>query len=315
MLLLDDCTVWWSCYCACHEDTGRPIGTAPLILNLATRWRWLFFKPQGKALYRFIKNRVYPMPGFVGLGKYKISYFSRIRTSHRLAHSLAAMPVRLFRLRTALPCAWEFGSNSVYICGEYSVLLYQTTRRHIASPWDPVRNYFIKTQAVSETPHNSPLWRHYALDAGRNDWCSSLCWFLHVWSPTNCFARKNYINCFWRWLSEVFLIRGEAELHIATVRLFLKTYPESYFFTFFFTLFQFKQRIVPYFFTCCLVSSVLCILIHEWGLMILFHTATRWRSWLRNCATNQKFARSIPDGVTRIFFIPPALWPWARLGP
>jgi len=28
---------------------------------------------------------------------------------------------------------------------------------------------------------------------------------------------------------------------------------------------------------------------------------TRWRSWLRRCATSQKVAGSIPDGVTRIF--------------
>jgi len=28
---------------------------------------------------------------------------------------------------------------------------------------------------------------------------------------------------------------------------------------------------------------------------------TRWRSWLRHCAKNQKVAGSIPDGVIRIF--------------
>jgi hypothetical protein len=28
---------------------------------------------------------------------------------------------------------------------------------------------------------------------------------------------------------------------------------------------------------------------------------TRWRSWLRHCATNRKVAGSIPDGVTGIF--------------
>jgi hypothetical protein len=28
---------------------------------------------------------------------------------------------------------------------------------------------------------------------------------------------------------------------------------------------------------------------------------TRWRSWLRHCATSRKVAGSIPDGVTRIF--------------
>jgi hypothetical protein len=28
---------------------------------------------------------------------------------------------------------------------------------------------------------------------------------------------------------------------------------------------------------------------------------TRWRSWLRHCATNCKVAGSIPDGVTGVF--------------
>jgi len=28
---------------------------------------------------------------------------------------------------------------------------------------------------------------------------------------------------------------------------------------------------------------------------------TRWRSWLRHCATNRKVAGSIPDGVIGIF--------------
>ena len=28
---------------------------------------------------------------------------------------------------------------------------------------------------------------------------------------------------------------------------------------------------------------------------------TRWRSWLRHCATSRKVAGSIPDGVTAIF--------------
>ena len=34
---------------------------------------------------------------------------------------------------------------------------------------------------------------------------------------------------------------------------------------------------------------------------------TRWRSWLRHCATTPKVAGSIPDGVIEIFH---ALWPW-----
>jgi hypothetical protein len=38
---------------------------------------------------------------------------------------------------------------------------------------------------------------------------------------------------------------------------------------------------------------------------------TRWRSWLRHCATSRKVAGSIPDGVLDI--VPAALWPCARL--
>jgi hypothetical protein len=37
-----------------------------------------------------------------------------------------------------------------------------------------------------------------------------------------------------------------------------------------------------------------------------------WHTWLRHCATSQKFAGSIPDGVTGIFIdiiILAALWP------
>jgi len=38
---------------------------------------------------------------------------------------------------------------------------------------------------------------------------------------------------------------------------------------------------------------------------IIFITAdTRWRSWLRHCATSRKVAGSIPDGVTGIFHWP-----------
>ena len=32
-----------------------------------------------------------------------------------------------------------------------------------------------------------------------------------------------------------------------------------------------------------------------------FKGGTQWRSWLRHCATSQKVAGSIPDGVNGIF--------------
>jgi hypothetical protein len=31
------------------------------------------------------------------------------------------------------------------------------------------------------------------------------------------------------------------------------------------------------------------------------HWGTRWRSWLRHCATSRRVASSIPDGFTEIF--------------
>ena len=36
-----------------------------------------------------------------------------------------------------------------------------------------------------------------------------------------------------------------------------------------------------------------------------------WRNWLRDCATSQKVAGLIPDGVVGIFHF--ALWPWGWL--
>ena len=48
-------------------------------------------------------------------------------------------------------------------------------------------------------------------------------------------------------------------------------------------------------------------LIHFYELSIfmalhnLIQGGTRWRSWLRHCATSPKVAGSIPDGVTGIF--------------
>ena len=37
------------------------------------------------------------------------------------------------------------------------------------------------------------------------------------------------------------------------------------------------------------------------GIALPFKGATRWRSWLRHCATRRKVAGSIPDGVNVIF--------------
>ena len=46
--------------------------------------------------------------------------------------------------------------------------------------------------------------------------------------------------------------------------------------------------------------------IHMRGIIISFMSLSlcpgpRWRSWLRHCATSQKVAGSIPDGVIGIF--------------
>jgi len=44
---------------------------------------------------------------------------------------------------------------------------------------------------------------------------------------------------------------------------------------------------------------------------------TRWCSWLRHCATSQKVAGSITDGVIGTFIdiiLPVALWSWGGLG-
>ena len=37
------------------------------------------------------------------------------------------------------------------------------------------------------------------------------------------------------------------------------------------------------------------------GGLHFFHWGTRWRSWLRHCATNRKVSGPIPDGVTGTF--------------
>jgi hypothetical protein len=39
---------------------------------------------------------------------------------------------------------------------------------------------------------------------------------------------------------------------------------------------------------------------------------TRWRSWLRHCATNRNVAGLIPGGVIDII-VSVVIWPWVRL--
>ena len=45
--------------------------------------------------------------------------------------------------------------------------------------------------------------------------------------------------------------------------------------------------------TCIVHLLLFCTLTNKWG--------TRWRSWLRHCATSRKVAVSIPDSVIGIF--------------
>ena len=39
----------------------------------------------------------------------------------------------------------------------------------------------------------------------------------------------------------------------------------------------------------------------KYGVVYLLYRGTRWCSWLRHCATSQKVAGLIPDGVFGIF--------------
>ena len=48
-----------------------------------------------------------------------------------------------------------------------------------------------------------------------------------------------------------------------------------------------------------LITSAHIVLIFNVGTTLKW--GTRWRSWLRHCATSRKVARSIPDGVIEIF--------------
>jgi hypothetical protein len=42
--------------------------------------------------------------------------------------------------------------------------------------------------------------------------------------------------------------------------------------------------------------------VEETGHEISLTEGSRWRSWLRHCATNRKIAGSIPDSVSDFFF-------------
>jgi hypothetical protein len=43
------------------------------------------------------------------------------------------------------------------------------------------------------------------------------------------------------------------------------------------------------------------IIINSICIIIIIIRGTRWRGWLRHCATSRKVTGSIPDGVTGIF--------------
>ena len=50
------------------------------------------------------------------------------------------------------------------------------------------------------------------------------------------------------------------------------------------------------------LQSVLhVVLFRPRNVFCTLHWGTRWRSWLRHCATSRKVAGSIPDGVIGIF--------------
>ena len=66
-----------------------------------------------------------------------------------------------------------------------------------------------------------------------------------------------------------------------------------------FILYSYKYILCFPFQTCNCVQSASSIA------MIPDYRTTRWRNWLRHCATSRKAAVSIPDGVIRIF-----RWPW-----
>ena len=39
----------------------------------------------------------------------------------------------------------------------------------------------------------------------------------------------------------------------------------------------------------------------HWAIAVGINPGTRWRSWLRHCATSRKVTGSIPEGVNEIF--------------
>ena len=51
----------------------------------------------------------------------------------------------------------------------------------------------------------------------------------------------------------------------------------------------------------CYIWSIALYGAETWTLRAVDQKHTRWRSWLRHCATSRKVAGSIPDGVTGIF--------------
>jgi hypothetical protein len=54
-------------------------------------------------------------------------------------------------------------------------------------------------------------------------------------------------------------------------------------------------------FWCLYLISFMYIDFYSFYSLLDYTWGTRWRSWLRHCATNRKVAGSIPDGVTGIF--------------
>jgi hypothetical protein len=60
-------------------------------------------------------------------------------------------------------------------------------------------------------------------------------------------------------------------------------------------------------FLLCAAAACVCVCVSEDTCFLWFiycsclMWATRWRSWLRHCATSREIAGSIPDGITGIF--------------